>query len=235
MKIRSPWLLRPLSLLGALFIRFWVGSLRGRLFDPEGVIPPPLAGGKRYIYALWHEYLLLPMSRIAQGNVHILISQHADGQFIAETARLLRFSTVRGSTTRGGVQAIRQMQRIAKRGHLAITPDGPRGPRRKVQPGVVWLASATGLPIVPVGLAGASGVRMRSWDRFFLPWPNSAAAGVIGPAIHVPPNLSREELEVYRQIVEDAITRATEQAEEWLATGRLPLDLDPATVARPAA
>jgi lysophospholipid acyltransferase (LPLAT)-like uncharacterized protein len=175
------------------------------------------------------------MNRIGQGNVHVLISQHADGQLIADTAQLLGFSTVRGSTTRGGVQAMRRMQQVAKRGHLAITPDGPRGPRRKVQPGVVWIASVTGRPIIPVGLAGTSGVRARSWDRFFLPWPNSAGAAVIGPAIHVPPDLTREQLEAYRQQVEDALNLATQQAEEWLATGQLPLDLDPATVSRPAA
>ncbi len=235
MKIRSPWLVRPIALIAALVVRCWAGTLRGRLHDPEGLVPPPLAGEQRYIYAFWHEYLLLPLTRISQGNVHVLISKHADGQLIAETARLLLLSTVPGSSTRGGVQAIRRMQQIARRGHLAFTPDGPRGPRRKVQPGMIWTASATGLPIVPVGLAGANGLRMRSWDRFFLPWPNSPVAGIIGQPIHVPPDLTRAQLEEYRQVVEDAINRATEQAETWLETGELPLDVSPETVACPAA
>jgi lysophospholipid acyltransferase (LPLAT)-like uncharacterized protein len=225
MKIRSRWLIRVLALLLAIIVRFWMGSLRGRVHDPEGVVPPPLDGDRRFIYAFWHEYLLLPLSRFGQGNVHILISRHADGQLIAETAGHLLFSTIRGSTTRGGVKALRQMQEAARRGHLAITPDGPKGPRRKVQPGIIWTAAATGLPIVPVGMAGASGKRMRSWDRFFLPWPNSAVAAVLGPAIHVPPDLKREQLEEYRKRVEDAMELATAQAEAWLAHGTLPAEL----------
>jgi lysophospholipid acyltransferase (LPLAT)-like uncharacterized protein len=227
LKLRSRWLIRIVALLLAVIVRFWMGSLRTRVHDPEGVSPPPLEG-KHYIYAFWHEYLLLPLSRFGQGNVHILISQHADGQLIAETAQHLLFSTVRGSTTRGGVTAMRQMQKVARRGHIAVTPDGPKGPRRKVQPGIIWTASATGLPIIPVGLAGASGKRMRSWDRFFLPWPNSMAAAVIGPAIHVPPDITREQLEEYRQRVEEAMLLATAQAEEWLAQGELPAELWPA-------
>jgi lysophospholipid acyltransferase (LPLAT)-like uncharacterized protein len=235
MKIRSRWIIRPLSLLLALIVRFWVGSLRTRFYDPHGIVPPPLEGERHYIYAFWHEYLLLPMSRIGQGNVHVLISQHADGQLIADTAQNLLFSTVRGSTTRGGVRALRQMERIARRGHLAFTPDGPRGPRRKVQAGMIYTASITGMPIIPVGMACARALRMRSWDSFCLPWPNSQACGVLGPAIHVPPNLSREDLETYRVQVEAAMNLVTEQAEEWLRTGQLPLELDPDTVAQPAA
>jgi len=225
MKIRAWWVIRPLALLLAIALRFWLATIRSRVHDPEGVYPPPLGGERRHIYAFWHEYLLLPLSRIGQGNVHVLISKHADGQWIAEVAQNLLLSTVRGSTTRGGVQAMREMQKAARRGHLAITPDGPRGPRRKVQPGVIWTASATGLPIVPIGVAGSSGKRMRSWDRFFFPWPNSAAFAVIGPAIHVPPGISREELEVYRLRLEESLLLATEQAEEWLASGEMPLSL----------
>lgn len=226
MKLRSPWLIRIAALLLAIIVRFWIGSLRGRLYDPEGVVPPPLAGERRFIYAFWHEYLLLPLNRFGQGNVHILISKHADGELIAQVASNLLFSTVRGSTTRGSVRALRDLQKVARRGHLAFTPDGPKGPRRKVQLGLIWTASVTGLPIVPVGIAGASGIRAKSWDRFFLPWPNSAAASVLGPAIHVPPNLTRAQMEEYRQRVEDAMNLATAQAEEWLATGELPLELE---------
>jgi lysophospholipid acyltransferase (LPLAT)-like uncharacterized protein len=227
MKLRSPWLIRIAALLLAILVRFWIGSIRGRAYDPEGVAPPPLSGDRRFIYAFWHEYLLLPLNRFGQGNVRILISKSADGDLIAQVAGHLLFSVVRGSPKAGSVAALRELQKVAKRGHLAFTPDGPLGPRRKVKIGMIWTASVTGLPIVPVGLAGASGVRAKSWDRFFLPWPNSAAAAVAGPAIHVPPDLSREQLEEYRQRVEDAMNLATAQAEAWLATGELPLELDP--------
>src|SRR5438093_1235620 len=73
----------------------------------------------------------------------VLISQHADGDLIARTAEHLGIDTVRGSTTRGGMQAIRELLQISRRTHLVITPDGPKGPRRTVQPGVIFLAAQT--------------------------------------------------------------------------------------------
>jgi lysophospholipid acyltransferase (LPLAT)-like uncharacterized protein len=223
MKLRSRWLIHLLAFLTAVFGRLWMNTLRVRVYDPDNILPPPLTRERRYIYAFWHEYMVLLLSRFGQGNIHVLISQHADGQFIAEVARHLMFGTVRGSP-KTGVEAARGLLRAAQRGHLAITPDGPRGPRRKVQLGIIWAASQTGLPIICGGLAGGGGMRMRSWDRFFLPYPNSAATLVVGRAIHVPPNLSRAELLAYRQRVEDEMNRATWVAEYWLAHHELPVD-----------
>src|SRR5206468_6190352 len=104
------------------------------------------------LYAFWHEHLLLPAYHYGRRDIRVLISTHADGQLIAEVCRRLGFGLVRGSTTRGGVEAVRQMLRDGGASHLAITPDGPRGPRRRVQPGVSFLASRTGLPVVPMGI-----------------------------------------------------------------------------------
>src|SRR5207237_9305835 len=127
MKIRHPRLIQLAGFLIALLVRGWVATLGfryrwfGRNADPR---QRDFAG--RYIYIFWHENLLLPLYHYGRADIWVLISQHADGQLITEVCRRLRFRTVAGSTTRGGVQAVRHMLRLSARGHLAITPDGPR-------------------------------------------------------------------------------------------------------------
>jgi lysophospholipid acyltransferase (LPLAT)-like uncharacterized protein len=127
---------------------------------------------------------------------------------------------VDGSSTRGGVEATRQMMRLTRRSHLFITPDGPRGPRRRVHPGVVYLAARTGQPIVPAGFAYQSAWRMRSWDRLALPLPGSAVVMVTEEAVFVPPGLKRAEMEAYRVRVEQAMLRAGAEAERLVARER---------------
>src|SRR5919199_910181 len=127
MKLRHPGLLKAAGLAAAWAVRLWMGTLRYR-YRPLGLDVDPNQPGLRgrYIYAFWHENLLLPAYRYGRPDVWVLISQHADGQLIAEVCRRLHFSLVRGSTTRGGVEAVRQMLRAGRECHLAITPDGPR-------------------------------------------------------------------------------------------------------------
>src|SRR5262245_36675985 len=150
MKLRHPALIRAASLAGAWALRGLLGTVRFHYepladnFDPRR---PGLKG--RYIYAFWHEGILLPAYQYARRDIRVLISQHADGQLIAEICHRLGFRTVRGSSTRGGAEAVREMLRAGGGCHLALTPDGPRGPRREVQPGVAYLAARTGMPVVP--------------------------------------------------------------------------------------
>jgi lysophospholipid acyltransferase (LPLAT)-like uncharacterized protein len=176
---------------------------------------------KRYIYAFWHENMLLLATHYARPDVYVLISQHADGQLIAEVCRHLGFRTVRGSTTRGGPDAVRQMLRLGGGAHLAVTPDGPRGPRRRVQQGLVYLAARTGLPVVPVGIGYHKPWRMRSWDRLALPRPWSLGVCVGGKPVHVPADLDRSGLAEYVRRVEEALEYTSAVAERWAETGQL--------------
>jgi hypothetical protein len=187
MKIRNRWLIRAASWLGSVVVRGWMRTV-GYEYQPLGPnVDPRLENApERYIYAFWHENLLLPLSRYGRPDIRVLISKHADGQLIAEVARRLGFELVRGSTTRGGVEAIRQMVRLGQAAHFAVTPDGPRGPRRVVQPGLIYLAARTGLPIVPAGIGFRRPWRMNSWDRFAVPRPFSFMTCVTPEPIHVP-------------------------------------------------
>jgi lysophospholipid acyltransferase (LPLAT)-like uncharacterized protein len=144
-----------------------------------------------------------------------LISQHADGELIAQTCRHLRIGVVRGSTTRGGAAGLWDLLEAAKHTHLAITPDGPKGPRRRVQLGAIFLASQTGLPIVAAGVGFANAWRAKTWDRFAVPYPYSLATNVCAAPIHVPPALSLNDLAHYRNLVEERLQTATDEAERW--------------------
>ncbi|HXG10493.1 MAG TPA: lysophospholipid acyltransferase family protein [Gemmataceae bacterium] len=215
MKLRNPTLIRLVAFLASVLIRGWMSTLRLRLVFQDGRVHPTDPRVERFIYAFWHESLLAPTVR--RTRVHILISQHADGEFIAQVCRFLGYGVVRGSSTRGGSLALLELMDRCTRSHLAVTPDGPRGPRRQVKVGIVYLASRTGMAIVPVGVGYTRAWRFRSWDRFAVPHPFSTVVGVLGPAVRVPAGLDRDGLERYRRLVEECCLAATSEAERRAA------------------
>jgi lysophospholipid acyltransferase (LPLAT)-like uncharacterized protein len=219
MKLRHPWLIRCLAFAGALVFRWWTGTLRRR-FHFAGDRPHPAdPRAARCLYAFWHEAIFFGAGMKAR--IHVLISRHADGEFIARMARHLGYGVVRGSSTQGGGPAVRALAAWARRTHVGVTPDGPRGPRRRVQPGVVYLASRTGLPVVAFGVGWSRAWRARSWDRFAVPCPYSTVYCVVAPEVRVPADLGRGELERYRRLVEERLHWATETAERWAAGVKL--------------
>ncbi|HEY8506295.1 MAG TPA: lysophospholipid acyltransferase family protein [Gemmataceae bacterium] len=233
MKIRHPALIRAAGWLGARLLRAWMGTLRHhcRPLGPE-VFPDRPGRRRPFIYAFWHEALLLPAYRYARPDVCVLVSTHADGELIAAACRHLGVRAVRGSSTRGGTNALWEMIQAGEKYHLAVTPDGPRGPRRVVRPGLVYLAARTGLPVAPLGIAYGRAWRARSWDRFALPRPFTGAYLVSGEPVAVPPEAGPEDLEPYRARVQAELDRATRVAEDWAGSGRF----DPAAAERaPAA
>jgi lysophospholipid acyltransferase (LPLAT)-like uncharacterized protein len=213
MKIRSPRLIRLIaSCLGAL-IWCWMKTIRVRYWSPDGRQHPVEASQQRFIYAFWHDSMLAPMT--TRTKIEMLVSQHADGELVARICQWVGFGVVRGSSTRGGHEALVHMIHSDPQAHLGITPDGPKGPRRRVQAGMIYMASRTGVPIVCCGYGFTHVRRLGSWDRFAIPRPFSRIVGVVCEPIHVPPNLGRKELEQWRIRVEDAFLRATAQAEDW--------------------
>lgn len=225
MKIRHPALIRAAGTAGTLFIRGLVKSLRFEYQHLAGgapSMPPPPEPNPRLIFLLWHEYLLLPLTYYAAPSVSTLVSKHADGQILATLIRQLGLTVVEGSTNRGGMQAVREILRdITGKFHLAITPDGPRGPRRVVQQGAIYIASRTGMPIAPLGVAYYRPWRTRSWDRFAVPKPCTRAKVLSATPIHVPPKLRTDGLEEYRAVVQAEMDRLSALAETWAETNRL--------------
>jgi lysophospholipid acyltransferase (LPLAT)-like uncharacterized protein len=212
MKLRHPSLIRVASWLTACALRPWLATLRADIDSGPSGPHPADPTERRHLYVFWHEGLLsLFLFRRYPG--HVLISQHADGELIAQTCGWMGVSVVRGSSRKGGAKAILQMYRLAQSSHLVITPDGPRGPRRQLHRGVVQLASHVGLSIVPVGVGFGKAWRANSWDRFAVPLPFSKIYFRGGPSIEVPPKLNDQQLEQYRLRVEQALLDTTAWAE----------------------
>lgn len=128
--------------------------------------------GERLILTFWHDQLLLMVTGYRGPGAAILISASRDGELIARTMHCFGLGTVRGSSSRGGRAAFREMLEIAREPvDLAMTPDGPKGPRHQVKDGVVQLARLAARPVVPLAFACSRGRRFSSWDRFLLPYP----------------------------------------------------------------
>ena len=218
MKIQHPALIRAVGISGSWLVKRLVGTteFHFRYADPK--LNPEIARqtGDRYIYAFFHEVMLFPAYFWAWPEMQILISDHRDGELIAQVIHRLGFGVIRGSTTRGGARALREMTRRADRGHLCMTPDGPKGPRRHVHQGLPYLASKTGLPIVGLGMAFSNPWRAKSWDRFAVPRPFGKATCVMPEAVIVPPDADRDQLEACRAEVERRMNAATDEAEAWV-------------------
>ena len=145
-----------------------------------------VAAGQQPILALWHGRILPGLHYFRNRGVVVITSQNFDGEWIARILHRFGFGTARGSTSRGGARALVQMRRDLAAGKpAAFTVDGPRGPARVVQPGVVFLAGATGHPILPYHIESDHHWTLRSWDRTQIPKPFSTVALVIGAPIRV--------------------------------------------------
>jgi lysophospholipid acyltransferase (LPLAT)-like uncharacterized protein len=169
---------------------------------------------QRIIGAFWHQRLLMMPFIPFRGRAGMLISQHLDGEFIARAVKPFGIDSVRGSTTRGSLSALRGMVRYYQNGgNLAITPDGPQGPRHKVQMGVIELAKQTGAPLFPVAYGASRKKVFNSWDHFVLPLPFSKVVFLWGEPVFVPRNSDREQMERKRLELEDRLLRITEEAD----------------------
>ena len=220
MKLRGPFVTKTCGLVGSAAIRAWMSTLdyRGVFYD-ESVDPVNPACRRQGIYVFWHEYILFPIYCRGHCDLSILISQHGDAEILSRAASHLGFHCVRGSTTRGGVAALRELVARAGSMHLAITPDGPRGPRRVLAQGPVYLASKLGMPLIAMGLGYDRPWRAKSWDRFAVPRPWSRARAVVSPPLELPRDLDREGIEHYRQEAERMLNRLTREAEAWAESG----------------
>ncbi len=222
MRLHLPALTNFTGWMAARGISRWMSTLDYRVVyhDPRvDPVHPEWSGQK--IYVFWHEYILFPLYLRGHCNLAMLLSRHRDANLLTHVARRLGFDFVRGSTTRGGASALREMLDRSGRMNLTITPDGPRGPRRRLAPGPIYLASKSGLPIVAMGFAYDRPFRLRSWDRFAIPRLYSRARACVSPEMHIPPNLNRADLEHYRCVVENWLASLTGLAEDWATSGSL--------------
>ncbi|MBI1799411.1 MAG: lysophospholipid acyltransferase family protein [Candidatus Eisenbacteria bacterium] len=206
---RYPWWVGPTATLGAIAIRAlgatWRIERRGH--DPSA---SRSQDARRCIFTFWHSGLLPLAYTHRKRGVAVLISRHLDGEIVARALERLGFATARGSSTRGGGTGTLELLRLAAHGaYLGITPDGPRGPSEVVKGGAAYLASRSGLPIVPTAIGASRAVRLGSWDRMIVPLPFSKLLVDLGPPILVPPGLGEADLERWRLKIERALLELT--------------------------
>jgi lysophospholipid acyltransferase (LPLAT)-like uncharacterized protein len=171
----------------------------------------------RCLYAAWHCYLWHGTRALRGEDVSVLVSTHRDGELIARVLARLGYGLVRGSSTRGGAAALREITRAARdgRGDVVFTVDGPRGPAREVKDGILYAASRTGLPIVPVGIWVDRAWRAKSWDGLIIGKPLARVGVSFGDELRIPADVDhRELLPRFGPQLELALERAEAQARD---------------------
>jgi lysophospholipid acyltransferase (LPLAT)-like uncharacterized protein len=194
--------IRLLSFLASAYLR-WVGATSRIVWVNRSVREDLEASGKGFIYAFWHGRQVF-LAYLHQGDlIRPLISQSADGEIIARVCRSFGLKSIRGSSSRGASEALLKLQDEIKAGaRIGITPDGPRGPLREVQPGALYLAQVTGCPIVPVAFGAKKKWVFKGWDEFMVPKPFNRIAMMYGEPITVgrEDSLERKAVELKRAL-----------------------------------
>jgi lysophospholipid acyltransferase (LPLAT)-like uncharacterized protein len=201
--------------LAALYIRFVHATSCWQIINDAA--PKKLWDDDQpFIVAFWHNRLLMmPYSWRKGVPIKMLISQHRDGELIANTIAHLGVKSVRGSTSRDGAQALRTLLKSLKHGDcIGITPDGPRGPRMRASDGVISVARLAGVPILPVSVATSRRKALNSWDRFLIALPFSRGVFIWGDPVVVPREASETDLADVRQSIEDQLIHISNQADE---------------------
>jgi lysophospholipid acyltransferase (LPLAT)-like uncharacterized protein len=159
--------------------------------------------GRQPIMAFWHGRILPATVYFRRRGIVVITSENFDGEWIAGIIERFGYGTARGSTSRGAVKALIRLKRDMAAGKpAAFTVDGPRGPSQVAQPGAVWLAKATGNPIVPFHIESDRHWTAKSWDRTQIPKPWSNVAIAIGEPIEVPPDADDAAMEQTRLTLE---------------------------------
>ncbi|MCH5284267.1 MAG: lysophospholipid acyltransferase family protein [Akkermansiaceae bacterium] len=204
---RQKWWTRPLGHIVWLLMTLVCATLRRRVDEKSAFLKKNQA-----IVALWHNRIFVPCfvyRYVLRGEVpmSMLTSASKDGTMLTTVARDYGMRTVRGSSRRRGAAGFLDMMRELREGcSMCITPDGPKGPRYRCHPGVIKLASMSGVPIVPLRIKYSCAYRVRSWDRFFIPMPFSRVElSTTAEPLCVPPDLSEEELAAWCARLEEAL------------------------------
>jgi lysophospholipid acyltransferase (LPLAT)-like uncharacterized protein len=173
--------------------------------------------GHQPILALWHGRILAATPYFQRRGIVAMASENFDGEWIARLLGKFGYGAARGSTSRRGAAALRQLVKDVKAHGVAFTIDGPRGPAEVAQPGAVWLAKATGQPLLPFHSEAASSWTLNSWDRTQIPKPFTTVAMAIAAPIYVPRDADDAALEESRQRLQQSLAACRQQCAALLA------------------
>jgi hypothetical protein len=200
--------------VGAI-LRLIGATLRSTMSFDRDTIDPGLTEYHARIFPFWHRCVLPAAYLFRNRNLAVMTSRSTDGEYIARVIQKFGFLAIRGSSSRGGSQALLEMRTLVQNNGTAVfTIDGPRGPRYVAKRGPILLASVTGAPIIPFYVAVKNAWVLNSWDRFVIPKPFSRIHTHFADKIFVPANLDDAAIEAYRLKMQAGLEHATRTAEE---------------------
>ena len=169
---------------------------------PEGTPYVDPRQAQRYMFCMWHDHIVMAVFSSRTYSLAGLISQHRDGGYLADSVQIAGIHPVRGSTSRGGMEAVREILSRPDL-HLAMTPDGPRGPRRRMKDGIVYMSSRSNRPIIATALLASNYWTIPgSWTDMMIPKPFSKVLLVTGSPIVVPEDLPRDDMDRWAAALE---------------------------------
>ena len=194
----------------AFFIRIYYRFFfRHEIIDPHDMVHE----SRGVVAVTWHNRLFfyaVAFPKLTRERSVAVVSASRDGQYVSDFISQLGLGSIRGSSSRGGAQAqLAGVKAIQEGKNVCFTPDGPRGPKYKMKPGPVHLASLTGAKILPLSINFSSCWELKSWDNFQIPKPFSKVTIIMGDTISIPPNLDAKQLEEERQRVQDILMSIT--------------------------
>ena len=207
----------------AAFVRLLGMTLRHTMSFDQDSVAPDLSDLKGKIFPFWHR-CVFPAIWVFRGrDLAVMTSRSADGEYIARVIEKFGFPAVRGSSSRGGAQALRELRTMIENNRNAVfTIDGPRGPRYVAKRGPILLASMTGAPIVCFYVAVENAWVLNSWDRFVIPKPFSRIHTHVSQRLLIPKDLDDAAIEKYRLVMQERLEHATRVAEEKLGIEAIP-------------
>ena len=172
---------------------------------------------KPFILAFWHGQLMtFSYTWKINKKLNILASSHSDGRFGASIARYFKLNNIPISSDSNNLSLRPIFKILNSNNYIAITPDGPRGPKEKVSEGIIKIAKISTVPIIPVGFGSSKNFCLKSWDSFLITLPFSKCRIVWGDSITIPENLEDQEIATYKKIIEEKINECVKKAKENL-------------------
>jgi lysophospholipid acyltransferase (LPLAT)-like uncharacterized protein len=213
--LRQRILLWFISSAGYLAIRLICPTLRYSISWEETPSPPDAIFEKPVIYSFWHRSVFPAAWMWRNCGIAVMVSRSFDGEYIARIIEKFGFGAVRGSSSRGGSEALREMKKELDKGAaVAFTIDGPRGPKYVAKPGPVLLARASGMPMAAFYVALGDAWVLKTWDEFMIPKPFSKALVRVSPKLRVPAQANDTQIRDFHGLLQQALERVTRFAEE---------------------
>lgn len=222
MKIRSRWLNLILSWTATVCLRllFLLVRVEHHCVEPEGTPYVKPRGTQRFTFSMWHDHIVLAAFSLRTYSLAGLISQHRDGGYLADSVMMAGIRPVRGSTSRGGLEAVREILSLPEL-HLAMTPDGPRGPRRQMKEGIIYISSRSGRPAVPCALLADRFWSVGGgWTDMIIPKPFSRVVLIAGTPLVVPEETPREDLTAWAVLLQSEMSRLESIGQQILSGDR---------------